>query len=211
MILNLLRVEDLKVEDMIKRSFSEFDSQKDSGEVERLLLQGAHTLVVYTMICYAICYARSQHMHFSSDCPGLSEPLRVHALFCGGYTLIAILRWNNPRYAGRRRLDKQQLLYEQFLHSSTMAQEFQLEVEQFHDFSKRLADLNYDITLEIKHKVRAALQCCRRLSLHCNIWDCAYVALERGVEGDAASVVISSSSSLSSLSDSVCSSRRTFR
>ena len=43
MILNLLRVEDLKVEDMIKRSFSEFDSQKDSGEVERLLLQGAHT------------------------------------------------------------------------------------------------------------------------------------------------------------------------
>ena len=42
MILNLLRVEDLKVEDMIKRSFSEFDSQKDSGEVERLLLQGAH-------------------------------------------------------------------------------------------------------------------------------------------------------------------------
>ena len=56
MILNLLRVEDLKVEDMIKRSFSEFDSQKDSGEVERLLLQGAHPLV-YTMICYAILYA----------------------------------------------------------------------------------------------------------------------------------------------------------
>ena len=25
---------------MIKRSFSEFDSQKDSGEVEKLLLQG---------------------------------------------------------------------------------------------------------------------------------------------------------------------------
>lgn len=29
MILNLLRVEQLKVEDMIKRSFSEFHSQKD--------------------------------------------------------------------------------------------------------------------------------------------------------------------------------------
>lgn len=98
MILNLLRVEDLKVEDMIKRSFSEFDSQKDSGEVERLLLQG------------------------------------------------------------RRRLDKQQLLYEQFLQSSTIAQEFQLEVEQFHDFSKQLADLNYDITLEIKHKAPERLQ-----------------------------------------------------
>jgi hypothetical protein len=83
---------------MIKRSFSEFDSQKDSGEVERLLLQG------------------------------------------------------------RRRLDKQQLLYEQFLQSSTIAQEFQLEVEQFHDFSKQLADLNYDITLEIKHKAPERLQ-----------------------------------------------------
>eukprot|EP01046_Picozoa_sp_COSAG06_P068248 COSAG06_NODE_18070_length_905_cov_1.143921_1_plen_116_part_00 len=80
--------------------------------------------------------------------------------------LIAVVRLQQW-YAGRRRLDKQQLLYEQFLHSSTMAQEFQLDVEQFHDFSKRLADLNYDITLEIKHKVRAALQCCRRLSLDC--------------------------------------------
>ena len=123
--------------------------------------------------------------------------------------LIAVVRLNHC-YAGRRRLDKQQLLYEQFLHSSTMAQEFQLEVEQFHDFSKRLADLNYDITLEIKHKVRVAMLHLSSIT-GMRIWDCAYVALARGVEGDAASVVISSSSSLSSLSDSVCSSRRTFR
>ena len=40
MELNNDSVEDLNVEDMIKRSFSEFDSQKDSGEVEKLLLQG---------------------------------------------------------------------------------------------------------------------------------------------------------------------------
>ncbi len=175
MILNLLRVEDLKVEDMIKRSFSEFDSQKDSGEVERLLLQGAHPLVVYTTICYAICMPdstneqriRRTHNLFRLSYPSLTRPLSVYV-----YTrfavdvLIAVVRLQQC-YAGRRRLDKQQLLYEQFLHSSTMAQEFQLEVEQFHDFSKRLADLNYDITLEIKHKVRAALQCCRRLSLDC--------------------------------------------
>ena len=32
MILNLLRVEQLRVEDMIKRSFSEFHNQKDVGK-----------------------------------------------------------------------------------------------------------------------------------------------------------------------------------
>lgn len=44
MILNLLRVEDLKVEDMIKRSFSEYDAQKDTAEVEKLLVRGRKKL-----------------------------------------------------------------------------------------------------------------------------------------------------------------------
>eukprot|EP01050_Picozoa_sp_SAG11_P003072 SAG11_NODE_166_length_13763_cov_8.292722_5_plen_747_part_00 len=44
MILNLLRVEDLKVEDMIKRSFSEYDSQKDTSELEKLLVKGRKKL-----------------------------------------------------------------------------------------------------------------------------------------------------------------------
>jgi antiviral helicase SKI2 len=39
MILNLLRVEDLKVEDMIKRSFSEFHSQRILPEQQQLLVQ----------------------------------------------------------------------------------------------------------------------------------------------------------------------------
>ncbi|KAJ8458801.1 hypothetical protein OPV22_031727 [Ensete ventricosum] len=39
MILHLLRVEELKVEDMLKRSFAEFHAQKNLPEKERLLLQ----------------------------------------------------------------------------------------------------------------------------------------------------------------------------
>ncbi len=39
MILNLLRVEDFKVEDMIKRSFSEFHSQRVIPEQQALLTQ----------------------------------------------------------------------------------------------------------------------------------------------------------------------------
>ncbi|KAE8807411.1 Helicase SKI2W [Hordeum vulgare] len=39
MILHLLRVEELKVEDMLKRSFAEFHAQKDLPEKEKLLLQ----------------------------------------------------------------------------------------------------------------------------------------------------------------------------
>ncbi|XP_010928932.1 DExH-box ATP-dependent RNA helicase DExH11 isoform X2 [Elaeis guineensis] len=39
MILHLLRVEQLKVEDMLKRSFAEFHAQKNLPEKERLLLQ----------------------------------------------------------------------------------------------------------------------------------------------------------------------------
>lgn len=35
MILNLLRVEELRVEDMMKRSFAEFHMQKDSQERKR--------------------------------------------------------------------------------------------------------------------------------------------------------------------------------
>lgn len=45
MILNLLRVEQLRVEDMMKRSFSEFHSQKDKvrhqGELETVVRQMA--------------------------------------------------------------------------------------------------------------------------------------------------------------------------
>ena len=37
MILNLLRVEQLRVEDMMKRSFSEFRSQKDQGKHKEAL------------------------------------------------------------------------------------------------------------------------------------------------------------------------------
>ena len=37
MILNLLRVEELRVEDMMKRSFSEFGGQKDLPEHEQML------------------------------------------------------------------------------------------------------------------------------------------------------------------------------
>jgi antiviral helicase SKI2 len=40
MIVNLMRVEDLRVEDMIKRSFFEFDSQKDVPEKKKLLKEG---------------------------------------------------------------------------------------------------------------------------------------------------------------------------
>lgn len=39
MILHLLRVEELKVEDMLKRSFAEFHAQKNLPETEKLLLQ----------------------------------------------------------------------------------------------------------------------------------------------------------------------------
>jgi antiviral helicase SKI2 len=37
MILNLLRVEDFRVEDMIKRSFSEFSSQRLLPEQQKML------------------------------------------------------------------------------------------------------------------------------------------------------------------------------
>lgn len=39
MILNLLRIEDFKVEDMIKRSFSEFSTQKILPEQKKMLLK----------------------------------------------------------------------------------------------------------------------------------------------------------------------------
>lgn len=45
MILNLLRVEDLRVEDIIKRSFSEFNSQKDIPVKEKLLENQQKNLV----------------------------------------------------------------------------------------------------------------------------------------------------------------------
>ena len=44
MILNLLRVEDLKVEDMLKRSFAEFHSQRAAPEVQQALLKGQQAL-----------------------------------------------------------------------------------------------------------------------------------------------------------------------
>lgn len=44
MILNLLRVEDLKVEDMLKRSFAEFHSQRAAPEVQAALKKGQDAL-----------------------------------------------------------------------------------------------------------------------------------------------------------------------
>ena len=44
MILNLLRVEDLKVEDMLKRSFAEFHSQRAAPEVQAALQKGQDAL-----------------------------------------------------------------------------------------------------------------------------------------------------------------------
>ena len=42
MILNLLRVEELRVEDMMKRSFSEFSARKDADKHRQLIRELTH-------------------------------------------------------------------------------------------------------------------------------------------------------------------------
>ena len=55
MILNLLRVEDFKVEDMIKRSFSESHSQRVIPEQQALLSQVRFALYVILRLCLLRC------------------------------------------------------------------------------------------------------------------------------------------------------------
>lgn len=51
MIINLLRVEDLGVEDMIRRSFSEFFAQRDRPQ-QQLIIQTVRAL---TATCSLVC------------------------------------------------------------------------------------------------------------------------------------------------------------
>jgi superfamily II RNA helicase len=59
MILNLLRVEALKVEEMIKRSFSENSSQKLLPDTKKLVDE----VRVLVMLLYAICVLTNSFMY----------------------------------------------------------------------------------------------------------------------------------------------------
>lgn len=56
MLLNLLRVEDLKVEDMLKRSFAEFHAQKAAPQKVAALQRGQRLLTAYASRPWPVCY-----------------------------------------------------------------------------------------------------------------------------------------------------------
>jgi len=75
MILNLLRVEELRVEDMMKRSFAEFHMQKDSQERKREMEEVEKKLQTIKELDCTLC-AEDLKLYFK-DCRELSELTRT--------------------------------------------------------------------------------------------------------------------------------------
>jgi len=75
MILNLLRVEELRVEDMMKRSFAEFHMQKDSQERKREMEEVEKKLQNIKEVDCTFC-AEDLKLYFK-DCREMSELTRT--------------------------------------------------------------------------------------------------------------------------------------
>lgn len=75
MILNLLRVEELRVEDMMKRSFAEFHMQKDSQERKREMEEVEKKLQNIKEVDCTFC-SDDLKLYFK-DCRELSELTRT--------------------------------------------------------------------------------------------------------------------------------------
>ena len=75
MILNLLRVEELRVEDMMKRSFAEFHMQKDSQERKREMEEVEKKLQNIKEVDCTFCVGDLK-LYFK-DCRELSELTRT--------------------------------------------------------------------------------------------------------------------------------------
>ena len=91
MILNLLCVEELRVEDMMKRSFSESRTRKDAKEYEaRLRAVQEEMSQVRELNCYLCHQDLEQYYQTCKQLQGLRLELRVRESF-----LLVF----NPRYA----------------------------------------------------------------------------------------------------------------
>ena len=75
MILNLLRVEELRVEDMMKRSFAEFHMQKDAQERKREMEEVEKKLQNIKEVDCTFC-SEDLKLYFK-DCRELSELTRT--------------------------------------------------------------------------------------------------------------------------------------
>lgn len=81
MILNLLRVEELRVEDMMKRSFSEFHMQKDAGASKEELAQSQQLLKKIEVAACPFCERDlSDYYTVSSEVLALSHELQAFLL-----------------------------------------------------------------------------------------------------------------------------------
>ena len=84
MILNLLRVEQLRVEDMMKRSFSEFHVQKDVQKHRDALTDlAAHVSQLRDIECYMCSIDLEDYYRSCQDYHELRQHLQV-----GGHVLI---------------------------------------------------------------------------------------------------------------------------
>ena len=79
MILNLLRVEQLRVEDMMKRSFSEFHQQKDVHK-HKVTLDQLHSQVsrIHPIECYLCSVDLEKYYDTCRDYQCLKSKLQVH-------------------------------------------------------------------------------------------------------------------------------------
>lgn len=96
MILNLLRVEELRVEDMMKRSFAEFHMQKDSQERKREMEEVEKKLQNIKEVDCTFC-VEDLKLYFK-DCRKLSELTRtVQVIERIPYTILCcVLVYRHP-------------------------------------------------------------------------------------------------------------------
>ena len=87
MILNLLRVEELRVEDMMKRSFAEFHMQKDSQERKREMEEVEKKLQNIKEVDCTFC-VDDLKLYFK-DCRELSELTKT----------VQVMKWIQILYA----------------------------------------------------------------------------------------------------------------
>ena len=102
MILNLLRVEAIKVEEMIKRSFSENATQKGLPEQEKMRIENVKKLSKIEKLECGICVdirgfyeasSRALQLGYAMQDKIINHPIAAKALSCGRIVLI-----NTPSY-----------------------------------------------------------------------------------------------------------------
>eukprot|EP00054_Salpingoeca_dolichothecata_P030394 m.246805 g.246805 ORF g.246805 m.246805 type:complete len:1258 (+) comp26650_c0_seq16:589-4362(+) len=100
MILNLLRVEELRVEDMMKRSFSEFHTQRDASEHEKELEAGNEKLQSVEEVQCDFCVDLAEYYKGSVEVLSLSHSLQETILAKGSKVLSSgrVVVVNNAFY-----------------------------------------------------------------------------------------------------------------